>query len=176
MKPRIVKTESGKVAENVSGSCAVLSIANCIGMSYENATKFAIKNLPINKVVEIDGQKHVSGVFTSRSEFTKGFEKLGRPVKKYEVITKDGASVNARLDTIVKILPKGRFLVSVDGHMVAVIDNKIVDNNDLGRTSRNKNVLRVFKVGNRGETELPESIELNKKGHKIHTFTNYVES
>lgn len=161
MKSRIVYKENGTRAENFYGSCVALSIANCIGMSYENVTKFAIKHLPVSNVrKDKSGFTHIAGIYTGVKSMAEGLRKLGRPIQVMDVYGKDGITLKrVKLDTIVKQLPKGRFLVSVRGHMVAVVDNVICDNNYNERTCANGIVRRIIQIGGRDQ-ELPKQYEI----------------
>lgn len=174
MFPRLVKTQDGKHAENISGSCVVLAMANIIGLSYENATKFALKHLPVDRVKTIDGTEHVSGIYTERDSFREGFQKLGRDIKRFSICIKSGKRANVKLDTIVKNLPKGRFMVIISGHGVAVIDNVICDNNHTLRTCRNGFVTGVHQVSERGGKIEAEEINCGK--FKFVTFENYMNN
>jgi hypothetical protein len=176
MNPRISHTTTGARAENVSGSCAILALANVIGLSYENATKFAIKHLPIRTIVtDRDGKQHVRGTYTARPAFIEGVRKLGRDAKRFAHVVKPGdvMSSNIKLDTLVNLLPKGRFIVSIQGHAVAVVDNQICDNNYAERTCRNSFVKQVIEVSPRGQKIEHEFIQL-KDGRKVHTFESYL--
>lgn len=163
MEPRIVHNQAGHRSENLYGACAALSIANCIGMSYEDMTKFAIKHLPVvrNKY-DKQGNVHVAGVYAGFDSFLTGLRKLGRPVNRFYMYEDNKVTPKrVKLETMVKQLPKGRFLISVSGHMVAVVDNVICDNNYTERTCRNSIVKRVFEVGARNQ-ELRKEIKLKK--------------
>jgi len=176
MNPRITHTATGDRAENISGSCAIIALANVIGFTYDNATKFAIKHLPIRTTMtDRNGMRHVRGTYTQRPAFIEGIRKLGRDAKRFSHVVKSGEvmSSNIKLDTLVNLLPKGRFIVSIQGHAVAVVDNQICDNNYVERTCRNGFVKGIVEVSKRGGTIDHEFIQLND-GRRVHTFESYL--
>lgn len=176
MNPRITHTANGHRAENISGSCAIIALANVIGLSYENATKFAIKNLPIRTIVtDAEGNQHVRGTYTARPSFIEGFRKLGRDAKRFCHVVKPGGvtSSNIKLDTLVNLLPKGRFIVTIQGHAVAVVDNQLCDNNYMERTCKNAFVRGIIEVSKRGGAIEHEFIQLSD-GRKVYTFKSYM--
>lgn len=163
-----VKNEDGSQAQNTTGSCVALALAAVTGMTYEQSTKWHLKNTNCSRQVRTHNGnerfEHVAGVRTVQVK--EKYRNLGRKV----VMTKLGFS-EARLndnwgpegwtyrdelktqgwdafgpsrmkvETFAKKFPKGRHVVMVKRHAVAIINGKIVNNGEEGSWFKNQVVL-----------------------------------
>ena len=147
---------TGEPAKNLHGSCAVLALSNIIGMSYEQATAWTVKNRLAYKVVNQDGIDHVAGTTYYQGDGFLTYKKL-RPnctvtrfLGKYsyeEYVTKAGVlhrpsleenkaeaqcdefAVRCKISTFVKNNPRGRFLIITRDHALALINGVLYNNN-----------------------------------------------
>ena len=147
---------TGKPAENLHGSCAVLALSNIIGMSYEQATAWTVKNRLAYKVIKQDGIEHVAGTTFYQGDGFLTYKKL-RPNAKvtryltphgYEhYVTKAGQdgrqsleecaeqaqcddfAKNIKISTFIKNNPRGRFLILTRDHALALINGVLYNNN-----------------------------------------------
>ena len=151
----IIKS-TGEPAKNLHGSCAVLALSNIIGMSYEQATAWTVKNRLAYKVIKQDGVDHVAGTTFYQGEGYLTYKKL-RPnakvtrylgqhlfdyyVKKagqdarpsYEEscaeAQADSLERRTKISTFIKNNPRGRFLIITRDHALALINGVLYNNN-----------------------------------------------
>ena len=146
---------TGEPAKNLHGSCAVLALSNIIGMSYEQATAWTVKNRLASKVIKQDGIDHVAG--TTFHYNPKGYQtyKNLRPnctvtrylsprgykyYVEYEDATGleqnktiaqcDAFEVRCKVSTFIKNNPRGRFLIITRDHALALINGVLYNNNN----------------------------------------------
>ena len=147
---------TGEPAKNLHGSCAVLAISNIIGMSYEQATAWTVKNRLAYKVVNQDDIDHVAGTSYYKGDGLQTYKKL-RPnaeVTRYltphgyeHYVTKAGQdgrpsleecaeqaqcdffAKNIKISTFIKQNPRGRFLIITRDHALALINGVLYNNN-----------------------------------------------
>lgn len=153
----IIKS-TGQPAKNLHGSCAVLALSNIIGMSYEQATAWTVKNRLAARVIKTDGIEHVAGTtYGKNPEGFQAYKKLRpnctvtRHLGKYsyeEYVTKAGIDHRISLDeakeqaqcdefahrckisTFIKQNPRGRFLILTRDHALALINGVLYNNNN----------------------------------------------
>lgn len=157
--------KTGEPAKNLHGSCAVLALSNIIGMSYEQATAWTVKNRLAYKVVKQDGIDHVAGTTFYQGDGFLTYKKL-RPNAKitryltphgYEhYVTKagqdgrpkleesaeqaqcDNFAKNIKVSTFIKNNPRGRFLIITRDHALALINGTLYNNNIENATFTNQ--------------------------------------
>ena len=153
-----VIAKTGKPASNLHGSCAVLALSNIIGMSYEQATAWTIKNQLAHKVINSNGLDHVSGTTYSKNPSSFQTYKKLRPnakVTRYlsqniwnhyvKKAGKDGmptieetlkqSSADAiekrmKISTFINLNPTGRHLILTRDHALALINGVLYNNNN----------------------------------------------
>ena len=158
--------KTGEPAKNLHGSCGVLALSNIIGMSYEQATAWTIKNQLAYKVVKQDSLDHVAGTYYGKNpEGLKTYKKLRpnavvtRYLKKFlyeEFVEKAGIDHRQTLEesleqsqadaierrikvsTFIKNNPRGRFLIITRDHALALINGVLYNNNIEGATYTNQ--------------------------------------
>lgn len=146
---------TGQPAKNLHGSCAVLAISNIIGMSYEQATAWTVKNRLAARVIKQDGIDHVAG--TTYRYNPKGFQAyknlranctvtrhLSERGYKYHVTNADAEGLEqnkmiaqcdefakrCKVATFIKNNPRGRFLILTRDHALALINGVLYNNNN----------------------------------------------
>jgi len=149
---------TGKPAANLHGSCAVIALSNIIGMTYEQATDWSIKNRLAARVIKSNGLEHVAG--TTYGKSPDGFQtyKKLRPnakVTRYlsqhlfnyyvrdagkdanwsleqtlEQSQADAIERRMKISTFVKNNPKGRHLIITRDHALALINGVLYNNNN----------------------------------------------
>ena len=147
---------TGQPAKNLHGSCAVLALSNIIGMSYEQATAWTVKNRLAYKVVKQDGIDHVAGTTYYQGEGFNAYKKLrpncevtrflsahgyehyvtkagqdGRPSieENLEQAQADKFAKRCKVATFIKNNPRGRFLIITRDHALALINGVLYNNN-----------------------------------------------
>jgi hypothetical protein len=155
----IIKS-TGKPASNLHGSCAVLALSNILGMSYEQATAWTIKNRLAAKVVNSNGLDHVSGTTYRKNPSSFQTYKQLRPnakVTRYlgqhhynhfvKNAGKDGVQTleeslkqshadaiekRTKISTFINQNPTGRHLILTRDHALALINGVLYNNNNEG--------------------------------------------
>ena len=147
---------TGEPAKNLHGSCAVLALSNIIGMSYEQATAWTVKNRLAYKVVNQDGIDHVAGTTYYQGDGFLTYKKLrpnceitrylksfsydyyvkkagqeGRPTLEENLseAQADKFAKNIKVSTFIKNNPRGRFLIITRDHALALINGVLYNNN-----------------------------------------------
>ena len=151
----IIKS-TGEPAKNLHGSCAVLALSNIIGMSYEQATAWTVKNQLAYKVINQDGIDHVAGTTFYKGDGYKTYKRI-RPnarITRYltpfgyeHYVTKAGQdgrpsleecaeqaqcddfAKNIKISTFIKNNPRGRFMIITRDHALALINGVLYNNN-----------------------------------------------
>jgi hypothetical protein len=148
---------TGEPAKNLHGSCAVLALSNIIGMSYEQATAWTVKNRLAYRVVKQDGIEHVAGTTFYQGEGYRTYKKLrpnceitrylkpsgydyyvnkagqdGRPTieENLKGAQADKFAKNIKISTFIKNNPRGRFLILTRDHALALINGVLYNNNN----------------------------------------------
>lgn len=151
----IIKS-TGRPAQNLHGSCAVLALSNIIGMSYEQATDWSIKNkLAYQVIQDADGTKHVAGtIYNKHEDRTMIYKRIrkGATVIKYlekdlyemhQKSTKTPAEMartwganqcdrferRTKISTFMRKNPTGRHLILTKDHALALINGRLYNNN-----------------------------------------------
>lgn len=149
---------TGEPAKNLHGSCAVLAISNIIGMSYEQATAWTVKNRLAARVIKQDGIEHVAGTryhanpkgmqvyknLRPSCEITRYVKPFsyeyyvnkagqdGRPTleENMETAQCDQFAKRVKISTFIKNNPRGRFLILTRDHALALINGVLYNNNN----------------------------------------------
>ena len=157
--------KTGEPAKNLHGSCAVLALSNIIGMSYEQATAWTIKNRLAARVIKSNGIEHVAGTTFYQGDGYRTYKKL-RPnceVTRYlepwsygHYVTKAGQdgrptleeaaeeaqcdyfAKNIKVSTFIKNNPRGRFLIITRDHALALINGVLYNNNKENASYKNQ--------------------------------------
>ena len=156
---------TGEPAKNLHGSCAVLALSNIIGMSYEQATAWTVKNRLAYKVVKQDGIDHVAGTTYYQGEGFAAYKKIrpnceitrylkpfsydyyvnnagqeGRPTLEENLndAQADKFAKNVKVSTFIKQNPRGRFLIITRDHALALINGVLYNNNKENATYKNQ--------------------------------------
>ena len=151
----IVKA-TGEPAKNLHGSCAVLALSNIIGMSYEQATAWTVKNRLAARVIKQDGIEHVAGTTYYQGAGFMSYKKLrpsceivrylnrnlyghyvekagqdGRPTieESCKEAQCDELKRSVKISTFIKNNPRGRFLIITRDHALALINGVLYNNN-----------------------------------------------
>ena len=153
----IIKS-TGEPAKNLHGSCAVLALSNIIGMSYEQATAWTVKNRLAARVIKQDGIEHVAGTryhinpdgfmtykkLRPNCEITRYLKpfsydyyvtkagKDGRPTleQNAQEAQCDKFAHRCKISTFIKNNPRGRFLILTRDHALALINGVLYNNNN----------------------------------------------
>ena len=157
--------KTGEPAKNLHGSCAVIALSNIIGMSYEQATAWTIKNRLAARVIKSNGIEHVAGTTFYQGDGYRTYKKL-RPnceVTRYlepwsygHYVTKAGQdgrptleeaaeeaqcdyfAKNIKVSTFIKNNPRGRFLIITRDHALALINGVLYNNNKENASYKNQ--------------------------------------
>lgn len=148
--------KTGEPAKNLHGSCAVLALSNIIGMSYEHATAWTVKNRLAYKVVKQDGIEHVAGTtyyqgpgyqayknLRPNAEVTRYLSPFGyqeyhdragqdhRPslAENLAEAQADKFAIRCKVSTFIKNNPTGRHLIITRDHALALINGVLYNNN-----------------------------------------------
>jgi len=155
--------KTGEPAKNLHGSCAVIALSNIIGMSYEQATAWTVKNRLAYKVVSQDGIDHVAGTtyYTGKgyqayknirpsAKVTRYLDKFS--YKHYVTNARNEESLQQNLmiaqadefkprhkvSTFIKNNPTGRHLIVTRDHALALINGVLYNNNTENATFQNQ--------------------------------------
>lgn len=149
--------------ENTDGSCAVLAIAASTGCSYETALACATE-IGFKPRVGTPMYRHDAGQIIKKH--------TGAQIATYEgVLDTEAATTSslwmlrgqnapATLASFMKKAPKGRYMVSVKGHIFAVVDGNVIDNGYYYPTEHavrvygRRSIVAIFKVT---QTATPKS-------------------
>ena len=164
--------KTGEPAKNLHGSCGVIALSNIIGMSYEQATAWTVKNRLAYKVVKQDGLEHVAGTCYYQGEGFRAYKKLrpdceitrylkpfsydyyvkkagqeGRPTLEENLseAQADKFAKNIKVSTFIKNNPRGRFLIITRDHALALINGVLYNNNRENATYKNQVITYTVK-------------------------------
>ena len=152
----IIKS-TGEPAKNLHGSCAVLAISNILGMSYEQATAWTVKNRLAARVVK-SNIDHVAGTtYTKNPAGFQVYKKLRPNAKVTRYLSQnlfnhfvrdagkegtqtleetlkqskaDAVERRVKISTFIKNNPKGRHLILTRDHALALINGVLYNNNN----------------------------------------------
>ncbi len=134
----ITSSETGATRDGEHKDCVVRALSNVSGMSYDI----------IHMCMGYHGRKE--GECSSMQQIVAMTKNLGMVCQPYgkgasseylQWVYKKDSKGNKTLGNLIKDLPKGKFAVLVKGHMLALIDGKVIDTFD---NSANKQVLAIF--------------------------------
>ena len=152
---------NGRKVVNRFGSCGVLALSAATSMPYEHATKFVFKHgleagrredeTGFTHVVGIDAVKLIPAVLTKLGRTGGRILTFGQFAGHKQLVC-DGFPVEehkaSNLSTFAKKFPRGRYIVVIAGHAVAVVNGKMYDNNN-NEITWNKRVMFAIEVGTR---------------------------
>lgn len=141
---RFSHNPNGARTINKTGACFVIALASAVGVKYEHATAWTIKKDFAWKLVDtnvLEGHE-VRGVYAGKVavHVRRGGKIMGRDAKLHlpamgGVIAEGVTTFEpCTLGRFAKNNPRGKFIVSIKGHAVAVVHGRIINNNELDST------------------------------------------